>query len=121
MPQQSDDGSSGHVYTCPRDKYCHAYFEVSLSWLSVDRFELSDIDMIRTIESLLLDALNGKPVQISDDINILKTSNTGILKVGNVRTMAYVISENHIIQGLLSISSFTSVYSHCISESCLNW
>ena len=28
MPQQLADGSSGQVYTCPKDKYCHAYVEV---------------------------------------------------------------------------------------------
>ena len=33
------------------------------------RFEQSDIGMIRTIESLLLDASNGKQVQMSDNIN----------------------------------------------------
>ena len=65
-------GSSGHVSTCPKDKYCHAYFEaLELGFGEVDRrFEQSDNGIILTIiESLLLDASNGKPVQISDDIN----------------------------------------------------
>ncbi len=32
----------------------------------------------------------------------IKTANTGILKVTNVRTVAYIMQENHIIQGMLS-------------------
>ena len=34
--------------------------------------------------------------------DIIKISNMGILKVINVRTIAYVISENRIVQRMLS-------------------
>ena len=45
---------------------------LELAFSDVDRmFEQSDIGMIRTIESLLLDASNRKSVQISDDINTI--------------------------------------------------
>ena len=56
------------MYTSPKDKYCCAYFEVlELAFGKIDRkFKQSDIGMMRTIESLLLDASNRKPVQISD-------------------------------------------------------
>ena len=44
---------------------------LELAFSEVDRrFEQSDIGMIRTIESLLLGASNGKSVQLSDDIII---------------------------------------------------
>ena len=38
---------------CPKDKYCHAHFEVlELTYGEVNRrYEQSDIGMIRTIES----------------------------------------------------------------------
>ncbi len=75
VPLRFHEGSSGHVYTCPKEKYRHAYFEVlELALGEVDRrFEQSDFVMIRTIESLILDASNGKLVQISDDIKIFLT------------------------------------------------
>ncbi len=56
MPRRFHKGSSGHVYTCPKEKYRHAYFEVlELALGEVDRrFEQSDFVMIRTIESLCI-------------------------------------------------------------------
>ena len=49
---------------------------LDLAFSDVDRrFEQTDIGMMRTIETLLLDASNGKPVKISDDINIILNNN----------------------------------------------
>ena len=49
MPQHLGDGSSGRVYTCPKDKYCHANF----GWL-VDRRQTG------ILMHLLLDASKWK-------------------------------------------------------------
>ena len=68
MPQQFDYGSRVHVYIGPsKDKYCRAYFEVLELFLASE----CDIGMFKTIESLLLNASNGKLLQISNDINFL--------------------------------------------------
>ncbi len=57
VPRRFHEGSSGHVYTCLKEKYHHAYFEVlELALGEVDRrFEQSDFFMIRTIESLQME------------------------------------------------------------------
>ena len=137
VPRRLDDGSSGHVYRSPKDRYRHVYFEVlELASGEVERrFEQSDITLIQSIESLLLHASNGEPHEISEDISTylkddidqdrmkvqlqmlqeaIKTSNMGIKKVTSVRTIADVMNTNPIFQGMLSeIDRLLKIYFTC--------
>ena len=136
VPRRLDDGSSGHVYANPRDRYRQAYFEaIDLTLGEVDRrFKQSDISKVRSIESLLLEYSNGKvsPDEISEDIqaylkddidlermkaqllmlhDAIKTSNISILKVTNVRTIADVLNANPIFRGMLNeIDKLLKIY-----------
>lgn len=48
VPRRLDDGSSGHVYSSPKDRYRHVYFEaLDLASEEVNRrFEQSDIKIM---------------------------------------------------------------------------
>ena len=62
-PRRIDDGSTPHRYKTPKERYRHIYFEV-LDVIKGEverRFNQDDCEMVQKLESLLIDAANGKP------------------------------------------------------------
>ena len=57
-----DDGAQPHRFTCPKDRYRQAYFEVLEQACGEieNRFNQSDLSVVHHIESLLIDAANGQ-------------------------------------------------------------
>ena len=124
-----EEGDHPHRYVSPKDKYRHDYFEIlELAAGEIERrFEQPDIAKIKEIESLLIDAANGKKVEIipdsllkyfEDDVNaerlkiqlpivadMIKTSlkdTMAIKVVTNVRTIADTMQESEIYKGMLT-------------------
>ena len=62
VPRRRDDGVQPHRFTCPKDRYRQAYFEVLEQACGdiEDRFNQSDLSVVSDIASLLLDASNGR-------------------------------------------------------------
>ena len=76
MPKRLDEGDHPHRYDSPKDKYRHDYFEMlELATGEIERrFEQPDIAKIKEIESLLIDAANGRKVETIPEplLNYLK-------------------------------------------------
>ncbi len=128
-PRRLDGGAQPHRYSCPKDRYRHAYFEVlELASGEVDkRFDQSDLGVIQEIESLLLGAANGKdipeiPKQVTEFFekkvdparlriqllmlpDAIKTAHEGtpvtIKRVTNLRTVADTLNQSAIYKGML--------------------
>ena len=122
-PRRLDDGAQPHRFTCPRDRYRHAYFEaLEQACGEVEkRLNQSDVSVVADIESLLLDAANGRDIpevpQILTKYKIdlvrlkthlpmlpdaISTAFTGSVKnVTNVRTIAEALNQSHIFKRML--------------------
>ena len=64
-PRRLDEGDQPHRYQEPKERYRHIYFEaLEVVYGEVERrFDQSDFQVIQGLESLLLDAANGKNSQ----------------------------------------------------------
>lgn len=126
LPRRLDEGDHPHRYASPKDKYRHDYFEIAAGEIE-RRFEQPDIAKIKEIETLLIDAANGRKLEViadpllqylEDDVDaeplkiqlamvadMIKTSrkdNTAIKVVTNVRTIADTMQESEIYKGMLT-------------------
>ena len=68
-------GGPSHQYLVPKDKYRHAYFEtLELAFGEIERrFEQSDLEKIKDVEDLLVDAAHGRDIEPTSEavINLL--------------------------------------------------
>ena len=127
LPRRLDHGSSApHVHLCARDMYRQAYYEAvdTVSEEVKRRFDQSDIQLIRDIETLLLTSANGTITQtlsealvrfFEGDVDVerlkvqlcmlpdtIKTAFDGSIKrVTNVRTIADAMMKLEIYQNML--------------------
>ena len=129
-PKHLDGGANPHHHACPEDKYRQQYFDVLDHVVrEIDkRFHQNDIAFVNEVESLLLDAANGKgQPEISDavskyskgkiDLPRLKTqlmmlpdalhtvfsgSTIQLKKVTNVRTIADAFNRNEMVKRMFS-------------------
>ena len=127
LPRRLDHGSSApHVHLCARDMYRQAYYEAvdTVSEEVKRRFDQSDIQLIRDIETLLLTSANGTIAQtlsealvrfFERDVDVerlkvqlcmlpdtIKTAFDGSIKrVTNVRTIADAMMKSEIYQNML--------------------
>ena len=64
VPRRYDEGGETHRYASPEHRYRHAYFEVLDYAIGeiVRRFDQSDLAIVREVESLLINAANGKDI-----------------------------------------------------------
>ena len=70
-PKRLDDRASQHIYETPRDRYRQAYFlsfELAVGEIE-RRFNQSDLQLIKWIEELLLNAANGQSTDVTEDIS----------------------------------------------------
>lgn len=130
VPRRFDQGESPHIYSCPKDRYRHAYFEaLELASGEVEkRFDQADLQVVKQIEMLLLNAANGQLQVMSDIIpsgiknylnkdidlerlkcqlslvpDMVKTASEGrISKVTNVRTLGDLLNQSRIYKDMLS-------------------
>ena len=58
-----NDGSAPHRYEIPKQRYCHIYFEVldMVKGEVEQRFNQADCENVQKLETLLVDAANGRP------------------------------------------------------------
>ena len=63
-PRRMDDGAQPHRFTCPKDRYRQAYFEVLEQACGEieSLFDQSDLSVVSNIESLLVNASNGQDI-----------------------------------------------------------
>ena len=123
-PRRLDDGAQSHCFTCPKDRYCQAYFEVLEQACGEieNRFNQSDLSVVSDIESLLVNAANGQDISEIPQVltkyqidlarlkiqllmlpDTISTAFTGSVKtVTNVRTIAEALNQSKIVKGMLS-------------------
>ena len=124
-PRRIDDGSAPHRYETPKERYRHLYFEVlDMIKGEVERFNQDDCEMVQKLESLLIDAANGKPstpdesllVFLEKDINKAKflsqltmvsdfiknaSDSSPIKHVTSIRTIADAINTSDVYKKML--------------------
>ena len=123
-PRRLDDGAQPHCFTCPKDRYRQAYFEVLEQACGEieNRFNQSDLSVVSDIESLLVNAANGQDISEIPQVltkyqidlarlkiqllmlpDTISTAFTGSVKtVTNVRTIAEALNQSKIVKGMLS-------------------
>ena len=125
-PRPLDDGAHPHRFTCPKDRYRQAYFEVLEQACGEieNRFNQSDLSVISEIESLLVDAANGQDISaipdvltkynidlgrlktqllmLLDTISSAFTGSVSVKRTTNVRTIAEALNQSNIVKGMLS-------------------
>ena len=130
LPTRLDQGGNPHQYQTPKDRYRHLYFE-ALEQATGEierRFQQSDLHIINKLETLLLNAGNGKEtspipevrsnflassidmdhlkIQLPMLYDMITTAYDGtdiaIKKVTNVRTIADVLQQSEIYGNFLS-------------------
>ncbi|XP_065885455.1 zinc finger MYM-type protein 1-like [Dysidea avara] len=127
LPRRLDHGSSApHQHSCTRDMYRQTYYEAidTVSEEVKRRFDQSDIQLIRDIETLLLTCANGTGTDslsqalvrfLEGDVDVehlkvqlrmlpdaIKTALNGTIKrVTNVRTIADAMMQSEIYQNML--------------------
>ena len=125
-PKRLDDGASHHMYETPKDRYRHAYFEsfeLALGEIE-NRFNQSDLQFIKKIEELLLNAANEQSTNVTEDIkkylqpevdcsrlsvqlamipNMISSvfSSNPITRVTNIRTIADAMNTSDIYKSML--------------------
>ena len=63
IPRRYYDGESPHQYLTPKDKYRHMYFEtLKLAFGEIQRFQQSDLSIVKEIEFLLVNAANNDAI-----------------------------------------------------------
>ena len=129
LPKKLDKGDCPHRYISPKDKYRHDYFEMlELATGEIERrFEQPDFVKIKEIESLLLNAANGKKVEVipeldskflendvdaerlkvqllmvADMIKIALVDRMAVKEVTNMRTIADAMQQSETCKGMLT-------------------
>ena len=130
IPRRIDERAPPHRYTCPEERYRHAYFEVldHVSGEISNRFEQSDVSTVCSIESLLIDSANGEDIpELPEAVvkffegkvdigslriqllmlpDAIKSAFVGtpinVKKVTTARTIADTLNQNSAIKGTLS-------------------
>ena len=70
VPRRIDDGAENHAFLTPKAHFKHIYFEV-IDWIIgeiTNRFDQHSFKFIRKVEAILIEAANGKEVQIPPDV-----------------------------------------------------
>lgn len=70
VPRRIDDGAENHVYLTPKAHFKHNFFEV-IDWIIAEisnRFNQPSFTFIQKVETLFIDAANGKEAQIPTDV-----------------------------------------------------
>ena len=132
-PRRMDDGAQPHRFTCPKDRYRQAYFEVlEQACGEIEScFDQSDLSVVSDRESLLVNAANGQDIPeipqflTKYQINLarlktqllmlpdtISTAFTGTVKmVTNVRTIADALNQSNIVKGMLNeVDKLLQVY-----------
>lgn len=128
VPRRFDSGGAAHIYSTPKDRYRHAYFEsLELAAGEVQRrFDQADLAIIGEIEKILMKSANGEKMEsipevvktyIEKDIDLdrlkiqlcllpdlVKTAftETVVTKVTNVRTISEAMEKSEIYKQMLS-------------------
>ena len=123
-PRRYDGGAHPHLFDSPKARYRHAYYEVlDLAIGEIERrFDHNDLNTVKKIEMLLVNAGNGVLTDSFDselqsylmndfDPDRLKTqlsfvndmvANAGVTRVTNVRTISDTMSTSSIYKNMLS-------------------
>ena len=123
MSRRYDDGEDPHQYAEPKDKYRHTYFEtLELAVGEIERFEQSDLCIVKELENLLLNATNSRDIEPLSDVvlkylgdhnqlkiqllmlpDMIETTFAGevpVKKVTNVRTIVNAMEQSDICDHL---------------------